>query len=137
MNVLIVKNIYGSEFQKYEELLYQLRINYKIVRSKAAAISLLEKQISNDDIEEQNKIEGIILDLSIPEDDNGRNYDKKMGLEIISYLMKNNMKVPVIINSELVLKDYEKNYPYIYGQFGNKYEPSILEKFLEYIFSLE
>lgn len=136
MNILIVKNISGSEFKKYEDLLYRLRTSYIIARSKEAALNLLKNQIV-DDMEDEKRIEGIILDPSIPEYDNGRNYDQKMGLGIISYLEENNMNIPVIINSELVLKDYEKEYPYIYGQFGKQYNPKILEQFLEYIFSLE
>lgn len=134
MNILIVEDKPEVKLFYYEELLYSLKIEYNIVKSKEAAIKIIEKNCLND--ENEDYIDGIILDLGFPEFENGKNYDEKMGLKLIEYLKKSEINIPVMINSTTKLKKNEVNYQYLYGQSEYSYNPEFLENFLEYIYSI-
>lgn len=133
MNILIVEDMPELKLRNYEALLYQLKIQYKVVGSREAAISYLE----NLDDSQEFEIDGMILDLDFPGFENGKCYDQKMGLDIIEYLRKNGSNIPVMINSNIKLKQYEMEYSYMFGQCESAYDPNYWEKFFEYIYSLE
>ena len=132
MNILIVEDMPELKLRNYEGLLYQLKINYKVVGSKEKVISYLE---NSDDSQEFEKVDGIILDLDFPRFENGRGYYKKMGIELIDYLVKNNIYIPIMINSDINLEKHELNYPNIYGQCKSSYDPKYWENFFEYIYN--
>ena len=136
MNILIVEDVPETKLMGYEELLYALKVKYKIVGSKEEAINYIEEKCLKNNVSNENCIDGIILDLGFPEFKNGRNYDEKMGLQVIEYLKKYEINIPVIINSTTKIKSNEVDYKYLYGQSQVAYNPQFLNSFFVYIYSM-
>lgn len=71
----------------------KIDFSYEIIKSAVCAMRYIFKNADNIDL--------IVLDLGLPLYENDYSeYDKLEGIFIISQLLRKNLKIPVIINSE-------------------------------------
>lgn len=79
----------------------EVDFSYEILKSAVSAMRYIFRNADNIDL--------IVLDLGLPLYENDySDYDKLEGLSIISQLLRENRKIPVIINSETDIPNEEK-----------------------------
>ena len=108
MNILFVDDYPEIKVQQAIEYLEKegLDFTYTVARSYHSAIKYLSKNL--------NKTDLAIIDLGLPLHDNGDEYNKLEGVNLISLICWRNIKMPIIINSNTDIPDEEEYLePYI------------------------
>lgn len=108
MNILFVDDYPEIKVRQAIEYLEQkgLDFTYTIAKSYHSAVKYLSKNLKSTDL--------AVIDLGLPLHDNGDNYSKLEGLNLVSLICWRNKKIPIIINSNTEIPDEEEYLePYI------------------------
>lgn len=83
-------------------------------------------------LQHKEELSGIILDLGLTTYDDSMDYEEKRGLDLVVELKRQNIDIPVLINSitTIDLEQVMREYPFVKGQMKYPNDYSTLESFI-------
>lgn len=123
MNILFIDDHPESKVKEAINYLSdKVKFNYTILKSSSSALFYISQHL--------NEVDLVVVDLGLPRFDNGHDYDKMAGWNIVESILLETLSIPIIINSTTKIEPCTGQTEEEYFKF---YHPAIIK----HVFSLE